>query len=583
MEDSLTMNTPNAISGLSKRPQSMQSSIVSRTTTRFYTSGSSSFNKKYNDTLNFKLSSSDYIDASTATLNFRLKTNAVYQIPETLFGLAMIEKAVLKINNQEVEQIDDCSGLLRSLFYLNNDKNVVTGPIGTAAGEYKYRTRSGMFLKNNSTGVTDDTNSIKPCINLGGTTYKNFGTAAQLPPGAKDYAVPGNCLELLTCGGSLSLPEGALWSRQALTAESNNRLISGQENEGRDYSVRLMDIFEFFKSETYVPLRNLGSIDIQLTLSSYDKCFINVPTYSISNAGITNNLSTISDADVLAVCTNETYDVIAPYISIDCVQPNLLLVNALDAQASGSEGFAMVYSSWSTQVLSQPYGTSLQFTTNKSFSHCRDLLCVLRPQNSQNGSKFLRYDQTYYGSRCLENKTIIGSANFPLTSTSSSSSRLMEVQKAFAMHNSNTSGTVIDLNVYTGANPHLAGSSRGFYPSLTLNNVTGVSADNKACIAQAGALWAEPNSEFSICQSFEKFISSSRFLSGINTKLTTSQITLDLKMREWKDTDPNTDFKAATSLNTVDAILGNSPVSALLAVHWEGLLLVSNNSVTVQR
>lgn len=581
MEES-KMSTPSALSGLSDVPQSMQASIIARTTTRFYTHGSSSFNRKYNKTMNFRLSSTDYVDLSTATLNFKLKTNATYQVPETCFPLAMIDSAVLKINQQDVEKLDEASAYLRQLYWLSNDSNVVTGPIGTAMGDYKFKTKNGTYLKNNSTGVTDATNDIKPIQPLQDSTYKNFGTNSTFGPGATQFAVSGNSLDLLTCGGSLTLPEACFWSRQSATIVDDNRLVSGQDGSGRDYSVRVSDIFSFFKSSSYLPLRNIGSLEISITLTSYDRCFINVPTFSRTNATIASNLSGLSDADTLAICSNEDYNIISPYISIDTIQPNLLLVNAIDSRCQTAEGIAMVFDSWSTQTLSQPYGSAMQFTTNKGYSKIRDLCCWLRPQNLANGSKFLRYDQTYYGTRVLENKVIVGSSNFPLTSTDSTSNRLMELQKVFADHNRSDGSNIIDYNIYTGQNSHITSSSRGYYPSLSLNSVSGVGVDNKACLAQAGCLWAEPNSQFAIGQSFEKFISKSRFLSGINTRLGQSQITVDLKMRPFKDTDPATDYLASTAPNTVDCILGNSGVSALVAVHYEALLLVANGAVSVQ-
>jgi hypothetical protein len=581
MEDA-QMNTPSALSGLSQIPQSMQSSIIARTTTRFYTHGSSSFNRKYNKTMNFRLSSTDYVDLSTATLNFKLKTNASYQVPETCFPLAMIDSAVLKINQQDVEKIDEASACLRQLYWLSNDSNVITGPIGTAMGDYKFKTKNGTFLKNNSSGITDATNDIKPIQPLQDSTYKNFGTNSTFGPGASQFAVGGNSLDLLTCGGSLTLPEACFWSRQSASIVDDNRLVSGQDGSGRDYSVRVSDIFSFFKSSSYLPLRNVGSLEISITLTAYERCFINVPTFSRTNSTIASNLAGLSDADTLAICSNEDYNIISPYISIDTVQPNLLLVNAIDAKCQSAEGIAMVFDSWSTQLLSQPYGSAMQFTTNKGYSKIRDLCCWLRPQNLANGSKFLRYDQTYYGTRVLENKVIVGSSNFPLTSTDSTSARLMELQKVFADHNRSDGSNIIDYNIYTGQNSHIAASSRGYYPSLSLNSVSGVGVDNKACLAQAGCLWAEPNSQFAIGQSFEKFISKSRFLSGINTRLGQSQITVDLKMRPFKDTDPATDYLASTAPNTVDCILGNSGVAALLAVHYEALLLVANGAVSVQ-
>lgn len=581
MENS-EMNTPSALTGLSQIPQSMQSSIIARTTTRFYTNGSSSFNRKYNKTMNFRLSSTDYVDLSTATLNFKLQTNARYQIPETCFPLAMIDSAVLKINQQEVEKISDASACLRQLWWLQNDSNVITGPIGTAAGDYKFKTKNGLYLKNNSTGVTDATNSILPVQPLQDSTYKNFGTNSTLGPGAINFPVSGNSLDLLTCGGSLTIPEGCLWSRQTISSADDNRLISGQDGSGRDYSIRVSDIFSFFKSSSYLPLRNVGSLEISLELSSYEKCFINVPTFSRVNASLSTNLAGLSDADTLAICSNEDYNIISPFISIDVVQPNLLLVNDIDAKCQSAQGIAMVFDSWSTQLLSQPYGSAMQFSTNKGYSKIRDLCCWLRPQNIANGSKFLRYDQTYYGTRVLESKILIGSANYPLTATDSTSSRLMELQKVFADHNRSDGSNIIDYNIYTGQNSHITAASRGYYPSLSLNSVSGVGVDNKACLAQAGCLWAEPNSQFCIGQSFEKFISKSRFLSGINTRLGQSQITLDLKMRPFKDTDPATDYLASAATNTVDCILGNSGVGALMAVHYEALLLVANGAVSVQ-
>ena len=63
----------NSITSLRSKPTSYGSSIVSRDAgVRFYSSGSSSYNSRSNRQLTIKLSSTSYIDPSTACLCFHL-------------------------------------------------------------------------------------------------------------------------------------------------------------------------------------------------------------------------------------------------------------------------------------------------------------------------------------------------------------------------------------------------------------------------------------------------------------------------------------------------------------------------------
>jgi hypothetical protein len=136
--------------------------------------------------------------------------------------------------------------------------------------------------------------------------------------------------------------------------------------------------------------------------------------------------------------------------------------------------------------------------------------------------------------------------------------------------------------MYLGLAPQLDTYDRAFYPSLDV--ATKQNSDikyQKASIYQAALLPFSPHSLYCIGASFEKSISKGgKSLSGINTRLTSSQINFNINLRDITATAA-TDISSAVGRYSIDCIAGKGPITTIACIHYEALLVVQNNSIVV--
>ena len=88
----------------------MTSAVRDRTTTKFRVQGSSNYSNN-NRTIQFRLTSSNYADLSTACLHWKLKRDSTLQATEDLAMLSAIESARLLIAGKEVERVNNVRAL----------------------------------------------------------------------------------------------------------------------------------------------------------------------------------------------------------------------------------------------------------------------------------------------------------------------------------------------------------------------------------------------------------------------------------------------------------------------------------------
>jgi hypothetical protein len=568
------------VENLRAKPVSYGSSIVGRETVRFYSTGSSVYNSTQNRQLTIKLSSTNFLDPATATLNFQLKSGGDNQVggagqcPETDFGLACFQSVTLRVGGRIVENIENANDILRPLFYLNNDAEVVRN-VGSLNGHYKFKTVKGQYT------IVDSSNDVKG-IDLGAeTAYIGFDTN-----NSSSIALPGISNTILTNSSNLRnttgytvLPEGAVWIRGASsTNEQDNRLVNGLNKLGRFYSLRLADVFGLFRgSESYLPLRNMQQIQLDFVLADYQKCWINPLTFGLG--------STSGPASTIAGTTNtdlNNYQIIAPYVMCDIIQPAQATIDLIDGMCASQEGFALVYDAFTTQKQTLNYSTQVTIQSSKSYSHVRDAYVFMQPSQTSNGSPCLDSSQYYYGSKHQSHTITVGSSSFPLVECDSTSASLFEVLKTVSNHDRYNGASILDYNLYTGSTAFTSTACKPFFPSLALGSAYNASTANKEASAlQASCLPFESPSLFMIGQSFEKSIGRNKALSGINTRLTASQITLNLKLRELSDVLASASPNSAVALYSADVITGSAPVAFTMAVHYESLLLIQNNAIIV--
>lgn len=563
-----------SISSLRSKPTSYGSSIVSRDAgVRFYSSGSSTYNSRSNRQLTIKLSSTSYLDPKTACLCFQLKTGAVTgQVPESDFALAMIQTATLRCGGRVLEDQQNFNDVGRPLFYMSNSADVVKKTVG----HYKFNKVEGAPLNVSATGVVTGSNTIG--VASGVPTFDSSADVGIIP-NISGYFLPNSASGLLTASGTVMLPEGAAWVRSTAAPETNNRLVNGVDTtKGRFYCIPLKHIFGLFRSESFIPLRNLQSLQIDITLSEYNKCFINPVTYLTGSAGA----ELVTNADSYNNTALEDYSIISPYVSVDIISPSEGTVSMIDNMCASSEGLAILYDSYSNQKQSVQYSTSINLQTSKSYSHVRDSYLFLTPSQINNGSTCLDLSNQYmYGSRVLSHQTCVGSSNFPIQYCDNSAESLFQLKKALGHHDADVS-SVLDHNMYLGLAPQVDNYDRAFYPSLDV--AIKQNSDPKYQLAscyQAALLPFSPHSLYCIGASFEKSISKGgKSLSGINTRLTSSQINFNVNFRDITEAAA-TNVNSAVGRYSIDCIAGRGPITTIACIHYEALLVVQNNSIVV--
>lgn len=559
----------SSITGLRDKPTSYGASIVSReAAVRFYSSGSSTYNSRSNRQLTIKLSSTNYIDPSTACLCFRLKTgSATGQVPESDFPLCF-QSVTLRVGGRVVEDIQNANDVLRPLFYMGNSADVVK----STPGHYKFNRVNSAIINVTSTGTVTGSSTV-----VTDPSTPSFNTGTELGvPGALSNTLPNTSTYLLTSSGNLTIPEGCAWSRGTLSKEFDNRLVSGTGGlPGRTYCMPLRHIFGLFRSESFVPLRNMQSIQLDFVLSEYNKCFINTVSYT-GGADLVTDSASFTNVDL------QDYELISPYVSVDVVSPSEGTVALIDGMAASAEGIAMLYDSYSTQKQTVQYATSINLQTSKSYSHVRDSFLFLTPSQINNGSTCLDLANQYmYGSRVSGHQTSIGSSLFPSQICDNSAESLFQLKKALGNHDTHTT-SILDHNMYLGLNPVTDNVDRAFFPSLIVaQNQNSSNAYKLASVFQGALLPYTPHSLFCIAASFEKSINKGgKSLSGVNTRLTSSQINFNINLRDIKAaaaTDPD----SAIARYSVDCIAGTGPITTIACIHYEALLVVQNNSIVV--
>jgi hypothetical protein len=116
-----------------------------------------------------------------------------------------------------------------------------------------------------------------------------------------------------------------------------------------------------------------------------------------------------------------------------------------------------------------------------------------------------------------------------------------------------------------------------------LENINVIKTGGAPALFQASASHTAPPSNFCICQSYSRLLGEGQVhaLSGISTRLSGSILTLNLQLRDYIPSDPNTDGGSSRNANSVDCILGTSPLNCVIGIHSEQLLRIADSSIMV--
>ena len=633
-QSAFDVTLPTQVEALLSRPVNFAESVKQRSTVKFRCQNGSAFNNN-SRTMQFRLSSEDYLDMSTAQLLFTLKTTVNGQVPEDLFGLACIQNARLEVAGKVVEDIRGFNRCIKPLVYHGVSKEYMNSVL-TCAGAYKHKPMHTGILQskyvlngpgqlgnvfNETTKAYRDplsgTTTMTETEQTGTVNAKNALSAYSLQLQAPtlhtgdllnadgldatpNYPVPygetrtgnaatdqaryvgSNCSSNYTVGGGILPSSMPCWDgSDTATAPGYYYTAQGSTKGARDYAVPLSLIFGMARAKSYIPLRNMGSILITLDLCQYEEMFI----HAGGKEHFKDTVGSYIGASPSALLNEAApYTIQAPVISCDVVQVADSAVARVDALCSGAEGYSLPIETYS--CITQPFTYSSNITLNftRSFSMLRDTYVSFQEEKTSK-NLFLNKSDTYLGSRYISSNTQVGSTNYPVSDIEGPSEAYMELRKSNNMTN-HTTGSCVDYNAYTGKRDSIKSDRyehAGLMPSIAL-----ATGSNKAgALLQAGSLWSQKPSHFLLGQSLERVLAGGMTFTGVSTRVAGYAITMNIRFKDWVVTSPfgTTDSARESCLNPmfIDAHLGGNNLKLLAnaAMHHDVLIRVQNDAVEV--
>ena len=572
---------------LYRTPISLSQSVVSRSSCRFATTGSSSFSPSNNRSITIRMSSMEYLDPTSCYLVFSFKPGRPGVIYQDNI-LSIFDTARLTCGGRVLESLNNVSELMPTVFYGATPAEAINSAMGELMGCDKYRTDKYAYLQaGNGTGASGQDASVGPVKFGDKTAIPGFDAgAANIVAGGS--AIISNSSNLINAYGHTSCSG---LTKKYYCADAGNQnvdsgFVSGLHNANqsgeRYFAIPLFALFGTFSvSPQFLPLRNMGVLSIELTLST-TRGVMNVVPKSVSggaNASLVASVDYLVDANCVELAKGKAdYTINNCYVYGDVVQPNPSIVEKCDQLVQSSTGISLIFSTWSASSFNVNYTNNLQLQVSRSYSHVRDLVAVSRPSDTVS-SVFARGDQTYLGSRLRSYRTQIGSSSFPAVEIDNVAVALLETLKSFG-HSTGSTSSVFNLQNYTG-HTGVAHSASGF--TGLLENINVIKTGGAPALFQASASHTAAPSNFCICQSYSRLLGEGQVhaLSGISTRLSGSILTLNLQLRDFNSEDPNTHGESSRNANSVDCILGTSPLNCVIGIHSEQLLRIADSSIMV--
>jgi hypothetical protein len=376
-----------------------------------------------------------------------------------------------------------------------------------------------------------------------------------------------------------SFPAGL--EANGLTVDSRSKFTSRKVNglgfAGRAYSIPLSYLFGIFRNGgKYLPVRNMGAIELTLELAPYNRWFIQCAKTTFGE----NNVATMSTDNTAPY---NAYQVSQVSVTVDALQIAPSLVNDIDALCAGPDGLAMVVDTYvSTVFASRPPSTSESFVCSRPFSNVLATYLSGRPTLGAN-SPFWRHADTYGGSKFNGLQATIGSLNFPLSSIRNTAEAWGELRKSLTRN-----GIALEKapcvtweaynSNYASSYGPASAAARGTAPDLTLIS-SGTDAQRAAYASSTENL--NP-SAFLLGQSFARVLGSGAeiSLSGCNSKLAGYSLTQTLNQIETVAT-PNNSNPLAAPPCTLDASLGDASFDWISTQVCSVLIKLAQNSVMI--
>ncbi len=531
----------------------------------------------------------EYLDPTSCYLVFSFKPGRPGVIYQDNI-LSLFDTARLTCGGRVLESLNNVSELMPTVFYGSTPAEAINSAMGELMGCDKYRTDKYAYLQaGNGLGTTGSDDFVCP-LKLGAeSAVPGFdgGSPNYVSNGGVSVPILKNSSNLINAYGHTSCSglTKKYYCANATNQNVDSGFVSGLHNSSgtgeRFFAVPLFALFGTFSvSPQFLPLRNMGVLTIELTLSTTRGVMNVVPkTKSGDDKTLVISANYLTDPDCIELAKGKAdYTISNCYVYGDVVQPNPSIVEKCDQLVQSSTGISLIFSTWSASSFNTNYTNNLQLQVSRSYSHVRDLVAVFRPSDTVS-SVFARGDQTYLGSRLRSYRTQIGSSSFPAVEIDNVAVALLETLKSFG-HSTGSTSSVFNLQNYTG-HTGVAHSSSGF--TGLLENITVAKTGGAPALYQASASHTSAPSNFCICQSYSRLLGEGQVhaLSGISTRLSGSILTLNLQLRDFNDADPNTDGGSSRNANSVDCILGNSPLNCVIGIHSEQLLRIADSSIMV--
>ena len=392
---------------------SMSSTITQRVTSKFFPVGTDEYKPNGQKTIQFRLSSSHYIDPQTACLNFKIKTSNPGVMVDDLIT-SIFQRVSLKVGGVQVESIDNFGPMFAHLFYSSCSEDYVKHYGNASLGCYRH--------------VPEGT----------ATLYNEAGTS-KWHEGSVDTAtnVP---FDTLPCLGQLT-------SKNSIPTWSTNQYY----NDGFDISLNLSFLFGFFRTSKLIPLRNLGECQIEIVLAEFENCCVqSTPIHG------NNTLSAVwglwSDPNQSLEKTtslSENYTVSNLSISTDVCHVDPTYTALMDNLVASEQGIMMPYETYSVSLHQMNWQTEHTILISKGCSHLKSVFFFMKPSKLVT-SRWNWKNDSYYMNRVNNYQFTIGSDVFPLNRVESEVVALQELSKALGHLYSTQRSSLINKHNYIG-------------------------------------------------------------------------------------------------------------------------------------
>jgi len=412
----------------------------SRYTAKSFPTGATEFSSAGIKTMNFRINSQDFLDATTLTLNFNAGCAVRWGGVAANEGAnsfndniaSIIKKVTVMCAGETLEEIDNFNMLSNMLTYASVPKQYYDHQLSVAEGAY------GLIPKSKAGFVVNGT-----------PLQSNINWPLVYSQGSNDLAI--------------------------------QRFMTHQR-----YSLSL-SLLGISRTSNYLPIRGMP-LTLQIELEDYKTCCVHYPTG--------NGAGAVANTDPPAA--NQNYVVNDVYLTYDCVVLDGTYTTLIDKLMASNRGLALHFNTWSNQNRTfQASQNSLLIS--KGVSHLKSVmfgitkLSDLTNTGVQSLSTFLPLDFANgsttgdYQGKDSSIQLTIGSRNYGLDAFSTPSVIYTELNKMLHQHANIEAGGCINWENWNGFKNYnnsgvpVAGS--GYW---------GVGYDSGVASGPAFGAWGEP-------------------------------------------------------------------------------------------